>query len=71
MDDPLLLPGDDVILLLIPARSPEQRAAGRYQTVWGAGVYLIAEDGVFASGRNLLAGAVSGRQPDDVLALFE
>jgi hypothetical protein len=23
MDDPLLLPGDDLILLLIPARSPE------------------------------------------------
>ncbi len=70
-EDPLLLPGDHVILLLMPAWAEEQRAAGRYQTVWGAGVYLVTSAGVYANGSNALAALVSGRQPDEVLALFE
>jgi hypothetical protein len=69
--DPLLLPGDEVILLLIPAYSEEQRMLGRYQTVYQAGVYLITDQGVFASGSNALSGIVSGRTPDYVLEIFD
>ena len=68
--DPLLYAGDHVILLLVPARSEEQRALGRYQTVYEAGIYLVTDAGVFAN-ITALAGVVSGRSPDDVLALFE
>jgi hypothetical protein len=69
--DPLLFPGDHVILLLIPALAEEQRALGRYQTVYQAGVYLITEQGVFASGSNTLAGLVSGHSASRVLELFD
>jgi len=68
--DPLLLPGDNVILLLIPAWSDRERALGRYQTVYEAGIYLVTDAGVFAN-TTALAGVVSGRSPDEVLALFE
>ena len=69
--DPLLLPDDQVILILVPARPKADHAAGRYSTLWRAGIYLVTPYGVYANGRNDLAGAVSGRSPDEVLALFD
>jgi hypothetical protein len=69
--DPLLFAGDAVILLLVPAYSEEQRALGRYQAVYQAGIYLITEQGVFASGSNPLGGIVSGRTPEYVLEIFD
>jgi hypothetical protein len=69
--DPLLFPGNEVILLLVPAYSEEQRRAGRFQTLYEAGIYLITDQGVFASGRNALAGLVSGHSVDRVLELFD
>jgi hypothetical protein len=69
--DPLLLPGDHVILLLVPARRDEDRDSGRYSAVLKVGVYLVTPQGVYANGRNDLAGVISGRSPEEVLALFK
>jgi hypothetical protein len=69
--DPLLLPGQHVVLLLVPAYEETQRAAGRYQTVYGAGVYLVTAGGIRAPESNAFRASVNGRSVDEVLALFE
>lgn len=64
--DPLLLPGQDVVLLLRPGP-----AAASYQTVYGAGVYLITPAGVKAPDSNAFAASVNGLSLDAALALLQ
>ena len=68
--DPLLLPEQHVVLLLIPAQEDSQRAAGRYQTVYGAGVYLATPQ-IQAQSGNAFWESVNGRTVDEVIALFK
>jgi hypothetical protein len=69
--DPLLLPGDRVVLLMIPARSEDQRALNRFQTVYRAGVYLLTASGVEAPHSNAFRATVHGLSADEVMSLFK
>ncbi len=63
--DPLLLPGQDVVLLLRSGPS----GAG-YQTVYGAGVYFVTDAGVEAPDSNAFGASINGLSVDAALALF-
>lgn len=68
--DPLLLPGDHVILVLVPACAEEHRAEGRYQTIFGAGIYHVTPDGVRAPDSNAFSSSVAGLNSSELLGLF-
>jgi hypothetical protein len=62
--DPLLLPGDDVLLLL----QPSPAAAGVYRTVTGAGVNKITGGIVRAQDGNPFGAQITGRSVPGLLA---
>jgi hypothetical protein len=62
--DPLLLPGDDVLLLLRPSPA----APGLYRTVIGAGVNEITNGTVRAQDGNPFGARITGRTVPDLLA---
>ena len=65
-DDPLILPGDKVLLLL--RQSP---ATGLYKPLLGVGVMFIQPDGtVVAEDANPFGSEITGRSLDQVLAML-
>jgi hypothetical protein len=64
--DPLLLPGDDVILLLRPSPA----TPGLYRTVIGAGVDKITNGTVRAQDGNPFGAQITGRSVPDLLAVM-
>ena len=64
--DPLLLPGDDVLLLLHPSPA----APGLYRTVIGAGVTEITHGTVRAQDGNPFGAQITGQTVPDLLALM-
>ena len=69
--DPLLLPNQRVVLLLVPAHEESAKAAGLMQTVFGAGIYVVTPSGVKAPDTNAFAASVNGCSADEVLAMFD
>jgi hypothetical protein len=65
--DPLLLPAQDVVLLLVPASS----SSDSYRTVYGAGVYWITGSGLRAPESNPFASEVNGLSVEAAFALFD
>lgn len=63
--DPLLLPGQEVLLLLGP-----EGTGGAYRTIYGAGVYLVEAGGIQAPDSNAFAASVNGLSVDAALALL-
>lgn len=61
--DPLLLPGDDVLLLL----QPSPAAPGPYRTVYGAGVNKIISKTARAQDGNPFGAQITGRSVPDLL----
>ena len=64
--DPLLLPGDDVLLLLHPSPA----TPGLYRTVLGAGVNKITNGTVRAQDGNPFGARITGRTVPDLLAVM-
>lgn len=64
--DPLLLPGQDVMLVLTAGNVESE-----FQTVYGAGVYLITSGKVEAPHDSAVASQVDGLSLDAALALFK
>jgi len=65
--DPLLLPGQDVVLLLAPAST----SSDSYTTVYGAGVYWITSSGLRAPEANSFASEINGLTVEAAFALFD
>jgi len=65
--DPLLLPAQQVILLLHPRGGGN---ANEYQTVYGAGVYPIVNGVIQVAAHNPLADQVTGLTANEAFDLF-
>ena len=63
--DPLLLPGQHVLLLLRSGSSPSE-----YRTVYGAGVYLVTDKGIQAPHSNAFGSRVNGMSVEVALAVL-